>query len=638
MRHEARPGPASRQKERRYTALGTIVFIAVVLAISLALVRDDAVVPASPAVPSIAGSEAALELTPVTRNARLDGAAASVTSASRSARLDNGAVTIGIVRDRASAAYYETASEHERLLQSWAAAVEGAGVRIRWLAPADLATDRSVAIVVAASPCLSAATRTAMLTAPRRGQGVIVTGLTGTRDAGCRDLGFGFLAQLTGSARVDTVPSTAEAYVTMTSGSPLALDIPPGARIELHPAPHVAMRREGRTAYFSDRDLNPAGVPGSQLVDAAVVHSLDGGRRVVYFGFELGTVVDRPWERAMAALLVRNAVALAAGIPLASPESWPRGHAAAAVIAQDVEDEFENAKHALDSLQAVGAPGTFFLVSDLAARHADLVQRMASAGEIGTHTENHATLGGTVEVQRRRLDRTQQQLVELTGGRVAGLRPPEEQFDARTLLAWQQAGGEYVFGANNGRSASPELVEVAGAPLVLIGRIVDDDFITVRRARITDPARLAADQLEAFRKVRALGGLFVMSYHSNMLARPATVPAIGIVARALRADSTVWLTTARAAADWWLGRHYLATSATPTGEGAVRVAVENQGASETPPFVLLVSLPMGGRIKADSGSSIVASPDGLMRVPIPALGPGTTYAATVTVERSGNAR
>jgi peptidoglycan/xylan/chitin deacetylase (PgdA/CDA1 family) len=639
MRGDARPtSPPAKPRDQRYTALGTAAFIAIVLAISLALVRDRTGIPARPASATTVGSRAAQGFIPVTRSPRLDGGGRAFTPVTRNARLDDPALTVTLVREPASVAYYNDVAEYDRALQRWSAALEATGVRVRVARPSELASDRSAAIVVPAAPCLSALTRNALLRAGNRGQGIIVTGLTGTRDAGCRDLGFGFLAELTGSARVDTIRSTAEAYITVTSASPLALDIPPGTRIELQPAPHVAVRRAGRTAYFSDRDLNPVGVMGSPLVDAALMYSLESGRRVVYFGFELGTVIDRPWERAMTALLVRNAVALAAGMSIASPDAWPNGHAAAAVMAQDVEDEFENAKHALDSLEAARVPGTFYLVSDLAERHPELVDRMAAAGEVGTHTENHATLGGPVEVQRQRLERTQAQLAKLSGSRVAGLRPPEEQFDSGTLLAWREAGGQYLFGANDGRSASPELVEVGGAPFVLIGRVVDDDFITVRRARISDPARLAADQLEAFDKVRSLGGLFVMSYHSNMLARPATVPALGIVARRLRADSTVWLTTAKSAASWWLGRHRLATSATTSRDGVVSVTVRNDGPTDVPTFGLLVTVPRGDleSLRGDGGAVVVTH--GLMRVRVPELAPGASYSTSITLSGASRAR
>ena len=603
-------------RHRSGNILPALLFAIVVIALSVLLLRARSSSEAAPATyaPAPVGDETALRLTPVLRASRLP---------------DGAAVTVALVRDGASAVYYDDSTRYDRALDIWATALERTGARVRRVAPSELARDTSDVLVVAAAPCLTPATRSAMLGAASQRRGVIFTGLTGTRDAGCRSVGYGLLASLTRATRADTLPSGASPFVTVPAGSPLAMDVPPGARVELMPAPHVAVRQRGRDAYYSDRDLNPS-TSGMDFVDGAVVHVLGDGRRVAYFGFELGTVVDRPWEHAIVDLLIRNAVALAAGVPLASPDAWPWGYRTAAVIAQDVEDEFANARHTVDSLNAAGAPGTFFLVSDLAGAHDDLVADMARLGEIGTHSESHAAFGGPVEVQRSRLERTQEQLSEMVGGPVLGLRPPEERFDVATLLAWRQAGGLYVFGATDGRSASPELVELDGGPFVLIGRTADDDFLTVRRAGITDPARLATDQLEAFEKSRALGGLYIMSYHSNMLSRPETAPAIGTVARRLRAERGVWLTTTADVAEWWLARHALDLSVAQSDSGALTVTARNTGKHPLPRSTVTVTLPRGARAVADSAPEL-RTPAGTARVALPRLPAGMTHTTVLTL-------
>ncbi|MDQ3674882.1 MAG: polysaccharide deacetylase family protein, partial [Gemmatimonadota bacterium] len=527
---------------------------------------------------------------------------------------------------------------YDLALDAWAEILAGAGAVVDRVSPAEARLASGSVLVVAAAPCLSADARRAMQTAGSRGRGVIFTGLTGVRDAGCRETGYGLLAELVSAARADTVASSREQYITFASGSPLSLGIPPGSRLELKAAPHVAVRHRGRDAYYSDRDLNPLPAEQTTLLDGAVIHEVSRDRRVVYFGFELGTLADRPWEKAMMRTLVRNAVALTAGVPVASVDAWPAGYAAAAVIAQDVEDEFENARPALDTLAAAKVPGTFFVVSDLARSHEKLTLAMASAGEVGTHTENHARLGGDVAVQRRRLRATQNDLTEMLGRPVRGMRPPEEQFDESTLQAWKEVGGRYVFGANDGRSASPEMVRIGNEPFVLIGRVVDDDYLTVRRANIFEPHRLAEDQLRAFAKVRELGGLFVMSYHSNMLARPKTIGALGIVARALKADTTVWLTTAGAVADWWMVRHNLSATVTPESNGALAVTVQNGSPVASLAATVTVTLPDGRRAAAATSGDLPATHPATARVRIPPLAAGASYTTGITLENSGDVR
>ena len=604
-----------------------LLIAVVVIGLSVLLLRARSSSEAAQVVhtPAPVGSETAVRLTPVLRPAILPRPAGT-------------AVRVTLVRDAASERYFDDSTSYDRALEVWEAALARIGAEVRRIAPEQLARDSSDVIVVAAAPCLSAETRAAMLDAGARGQGVIFTGMTGTRDAGCRSIGYGLLASLTGASGADTLPSEERwPFVTVPAGSPLALDVPPAARLELMPAPHVAVRLVGRDAYYSDRDMNPAPA-GDALVDGAVIHDMTNARRVAYLGFELGTVVDRPWERGIADLIVRNAVALAAGVVIASPDPWPNGSVAAAVIAQDVEDEFQNARHAVDSLEAAGAPGTFYLVSDLAAEHPELVTEMAAIGEIGTHSESHVAFGGPLEAQRSRLERTQEQLTELAGEPIDGLRPPEERFDEATLAAWRQAGGSYVFGATNGRSSSPELVDVGGDPFVLIGRTADDDFLTVRRAGIVDPAQLTSDQLAAFEKSRALGGLYILAYHSNMMSRPASAPAIGAIARELRSAPDVWLTTMGEVADWWRIRHDVEVAVEQSSPGILALSIRNGAGRDMPPSSVTLMLPRGGRATGVSGATLLSADAGTARVSVPRLAAGQTIHARLTIAGGSNVR
>jgi peptidoglycan/xylan/chitin deacetylase (PgdA/CDA1 family) len=606
--------------ERHGTAALVVVLALVVIGISAFLVQTRPESQPPIEAPSVLGSATAQKLETATSSHKLPEAAS--------------AVRIALLRDPASIEFYEDPSAYDLALDSWAEFLVGAGAIVDRVSPAEAALGSSRVLLVAATPCLSTEGRRAMQTAGSHGRGVIFTGLTGVRDGGCREIGYGLLAELVNASRADTVAAAPEQYVTIASGSPLSLGIPPGSRLELKSAPHVALRHRGRDAYYSDRDLNPLPADQTTLVDGAIVHEVSADRRVVYFGFDPATLAERPWEKAMMRLLVRNAVAVAAGIPIASVDAWPGGYTAAAVIAQDVEDEFENARPALDTLTAAKAPGTFFVVSNLARDHEKLTRAMASAGEVGTHTENHARLGGDVELQRQRLGVTQKDLTEMLGRPVRGMRPPEEQFDERSLRAWKEVGGRYVFGANDGRSASPELVEIGNEPFVLIGRVVDDDYLTVRRANIYEPHRLAEDQLRAFAKVKELGGLFVMSYHSNMLARPKTIGALGIVARALKADTTVWLTTAGAVADWWMVRHNLSASVTAEPNGLLAVTVTNSAPAASLAATVTVTLPHGDRAVSASDSELLPAHATTARVRVPPLAPGGTYTTRITLGKS----
>jgi peptidoglycan/xylan/chitin deacetylase (PgdA/CDA1 family) len=540
-------------------------------------------------------------------------------------------VRVAVVRDPAAASYYTKSASYDSIVDRWTTTLRATGADVRVVSPGDIVPSGAKALVIPSAHCLSVATREAIDRAGERGQGLIITGAIGTKDARCRNIGYGLLVALTGATRVEPLENRDIAYVTFPTESALAADIPPGTRLELDPAPYVALRRAGRDAFFSSFGLRPEPARGAELVDAAVVRSRYGRARVAYLSFELTGVNDLPWDRAIAQLVVRNAVAWAANMPMVHLEPWPQGKVAAAVLAQDVEDQFGNAQYALDSLRAAGVRGTYFLTSDLARRNERLTRAIAESDEIGTHSENHRLLGGEpADVQRRRLALTQVHLQDLLGERVAGLRPPEEQFDTATLAAWIEAGGRYVFGANNSRVAAPELLEVHADTIVLLGRANVDDFDAASLASRGSLDEVVKEYLAEYQKVRALGGLYLLSYHSQLLARPELVPALARIARRIRADTAVWLATAGEVVEWWRSRAAVTTRATRLDARSLRVDLHNTGPDTVRNLVARVTLGDGDRA---SGARVLKSGAGVVRFAVPTLAPGEARTLRFVVRR-----
>lgn len=544
-------------------------------------------------------------------------------------------VRVAILRDSASDAYYDRRATMDTIVATWRQALAAIGAIAREVSPISaLAMSDEQVLIVPASPCLGRAARHALDVASRRGVGLVVTWLSGVRDGGCRQVGYGLIAQMSGATRLDTLDaSSSESYVTFLGGGPLAVDIPPGARLELAPANHVALRTPEREAYFSDYVLNPHAVRNELLLDGALVQRIIGASRAVYWGFDLRSVVNRPWDRALALRLTRNSVAWAAGVPLTAVEPWPNGKAAAAVFAQDVEDEFTNARYALDSLRAAKVPGSYFLVSRLAQANAELTRALAANGEIGSHTPRHLLLGGaSAEQQRNMLAESQRELTGLLGHSVAGLRPPEEQYDSTTLVEWLRSGGRYVFATLNGRAASPEILDVGTRPLVMLGRVTNDDFIEVGRRGNTSVDSLATRFNTAFDKVHALGGLYLLSYHSQMLARPELVPALARVARYVAGDTTTWVTTAGAVADWWLGRSNLSVQARRSGPARLVLDVRNEGTSSIDGVVTRIVVTGGHAVSASDGVRVLSSSGNVIRLLLPPLAPRAFLRTTIELD------
>jgi peptidoglycan/xylan/chitin deacetylase (PgdA/CDA1 family) len=444
-----------------------------------------------------------------------------------------------------------------------------------------------------------------------------MTGLTGIDDGGCRPLGYGLIVASTGASRADTLESRPMTYVTLPSGNPLTTDIPPGSRIDLNPGRQVALRLPRRDGFYSDYFLQPQPAGGAPLLDAAITHESYGRGRIVYWGFELRDVVALPWDRAVAELLVRNAVRWAAGMPAVSIEPWPNGRVAAAAIAGDLEAGFENARFAADSLAAAHVRSTFFFTSDLALQNRSLARELANQGEIGSHTENHHLLGGLpFDVQRDRLETSQHDLTKLLGLPVDGFRPPQEQFDSATMSAWLSVGGRYLFGANDGRSASPELLQIGRDTLVLIGRVGSDDFAASAAAH--ENPKATADVLHGeYERIRALGGVYALSYHSQLLATPRLVAALASMARTIGSDSTVWVATLGQIAEWWRGRAQLDASVRLRADG-FDLTVRNRGERLVRGAVVRVDLPVAHPL-GTSSAPLLAAPGGSARLQIPPI-------------------
>ena len=290
----------------------------------------------------------------------------------------------------------------------------------------------------------------------------------------------------------------------------------------------------------------------------------------------------------------------------------------------DLEAGFENARYALDSLTAAHFRSRFFLTSDIARRYDRLSHDLANGGEVGTHTENHRLLGGQPsDVQRDRLETTQRDLTQLLGLPVDGLRPPQEQFDRATMDAWLAAGGRYLFAANDGRSASPELLELGRDTLVLIGRVGSDDFAATTAGH-GDPTATTSLLRSEYKRITALGGVYALSYHSQLLAAPSLVPVLASMARTIDSDSAVWVATLGQIAEWWRGRAQLDASGRLRPEG-FDVTVRNRGERRVRGAVLRVSLPAVRPIGVSDAPTLTA-PAGEVRLQIPPL-PGKTARA-----------
>ena len=327
--------------------------------------------------------------------------------------------------------------------------------------------------------------------------------------------------------------------------------------------------------YWSDWALNPAPDDDGAGADVAVVatRSPQGGR-TTWFGARASQAAT-PADSVRLERLMKNGILWAAGIAVAYPSPWPTAARAALVFAIDVEgqDVYVNALDAAAMFEIESLPATFFAVSQLVADDDALARALTAAGEVGSQTVDHTPLAGlTVQDQNLRLRRSWGEIERWTGIGPAGLRPPEDAFDVTTLRAWKLAGGRYVLASNEARSASPELHDTGEGHVVLLPRLLKDDYTVIVRDVTLRSQRLADAFLAGTRKMRAIGGLAIVLGHTQIMVSGPRLDAFRAVADTVRAEGDWWIARGDEVADWWLARSqvelsWVEAASPPAGRG-----------------------------------------------------------------------
>jgi peptidoglycan/xylan/chitin deacetylase (PgdA/CDA1 family) len=466
--------------------------------------------------------------------------------------------------------FFDDTTFHSSELGRWRQVIEDVGGDLRTASSAEelRATTPDDLMVLVESPCLSSAELAAVGAHLNNGGSVVTNWALGVRDGSCEWRGWATLAEVTGAEDIREIPPREALFLTVPGGLPLSPGVDPGTRIELRPDPSLALRIPGEKVYWSDWALNPAPDEEGAGADVAVatVQTEEGGR-VTWFGVRAGQSATATDSEKLTRLL-KNGVLWAAGTPLAAPSVWPDAAQAALVFVLEVEgtETYLNALDAAAMFEIEGLPATFFAVSQIVETNDSLAQALIAAGEVGTQTVDHTPLAGlTAQDQNIRLRRSWNDIEQWTGIGPAGLRPPEEAFDSLTLEAWSLAGGSYVLAGNEARSASPEVHLTDAGPVVLLPRLLKDDYTVIVRDVTVRSQRLAEAFLAGTRKMRAIGGLAVVAGHTQIIVSGPRLDAIRTVADTVRAQGDWWIARADEVADWWLARANVSVRWTESG-------------------------------------------------------------------------
>jgi peptidoglycan/xylan/chitin deacetylase (PgdA/CDA1 family) len=538
--------------------------------------------------------------------------------------------TAHIYISQRTAAFFPDPNYYPALIDRWESILAGLGADIGLLngAPSIEELPAAELLVIPAAVCLEEGEREAIRRRVDDGGHLLVTWALGARDENCDWLGFDYLRDLAGAETAGTLEGEPPTYIVVPHGSVVAAGLPPGSRLELRTEPWITLRAGGSNVFWSDWALNPLSAPEGGVGSGAITHTTLSGTRIAWFGYRLDVAASRGDQRLLDRL-AQNAALWAAGHVLAEVDPWPSGHRAAMAVTQDVEHSFNNSRRLAEGLSELDVPLTFFVVTQLARAHPELAGMLAAAGELGSHGVDHRQIAGRGwGTQLAGVNQARADMAEWSGELPLGFRPPRELFDSLTLEAWRRSGGLYLAASNSARSAAPAIFDLRSGRVVVLPRVVDDDYTIIVSRGQTRPDSLRAAFVASLEKMRALGGLNLVTLHSQLIDSRREVEAIASAAQAARDAGDVWLARTSEIAEWWLARSELELTVRERDDRSAILYVRNNGASAVESVWLHVYLPEEPATFAapELGDIILESHYGLggLRVRLPTIEAGAS--------------
>jgi peptidoglycan/xylan/chitin deacetylase (PgdA/CDA1 family) len=536
---------------------------------------------------------------------------------------------------RRSAVFFPDSLYYPNLVDQWAALIAGTGGQVsRISSAASIEALGGQGLLVAPSPvCLMQDEVTALRDHAERGGGLVLSWAAGARDSTCEWVGWGRVARLTGTSEVRELGQRDAVYITIPAGTPLSAGIDPGTRVELRYESQLAGVTAGPRPYWSDWALNSAPAADTRDVNAAAIAAwTDNGGRIVWLGFRLGHGAT-PEDDQRITRLAANGLRWAAELPVAQIANWPGGARSALLVTQDVEAKFENAAFLANIARRRNVPVTFFVVSRMVLDYPRIADSLTSAGEVGSQTTDHTLVAGLgYNEQRPHLERSWNEIRRWTGDTAYGLHPPEERFDENTLRAWREVGGTYLVAVNESRTAAPEVFETPAGQVVLLPRIIKDDYNVFVQESALRSVRLTEAYLQGMSKVRAIGGLAVVSTRTQVGGEPGRVRVVGGVIDSARSTGDWWIAAGRDISDWWLARRDANVDMQSTPDGLLRVRVTapvNHSLSQAWLNLDLSGYPEDWTPLADGQPTRHVVTEWGLRVPLVDLAPGATTVITL---------
>jgi peptidoglycan/xylan/chitin deacetylase (PgdA/CDA1 family) len=397
-----------------------------------------------------------------------------------------------------------------------------------------------------------------------QGGGLIAVGDCGAMDENGHKREISFLNRVIGITKVKPLfePDSSPfkfAPLTIKANSPLSINLPLGARIGISASygcvqAQVIEERTIQDGYWYEPYVTQ-GIPSEEIKNSTgLCHGSYNKGRFVWFGFAINSITGDEFSQNVKQQLIRNALLWVSQKPLARIKPWPANYECACIISGDIEHNFDNVTNVIKILKEKNIKGTFFLLSELANSNKSLVKAIANAGEIGLHGSSHIEFKGLpYEVQLNELQKSKATLERITRRPITGFRPPYGGFDENTLRALNKTGLKYLLRAiADGNSLEPELPDVTSGLLevIVLPKPNKDDYDIFYRDSITAPEAIFNELKDEFDRIYDLGGYYVLTYHTQILAKPPNYPIVAQMIDYMKSRKT-WFVTGQEFTERW---------------------------------------------------------------------------------------
>lgn len=490
--------------------------------------------------------------------------------------------------------------------------------RLSWLPTPVTLSDggRSLAglsvVVMPGGSCLSTAEAATLRGYVEAGGGLLAAGPLGVRDARSGRAGWGLLKDLLAAERFELFPDGRSALVAFREGSPLAAGL---EALSLSPPPRgrVLAVATGVHPYWADSQLQPVDPTLPQAYQSAALTSAFGKGRVAWLGFAVAAGSSSP-AAIRGQRLLRSAVTWAAGQPVVSLAQWPGRHRSAVLLRANLAGRPRNAAFVARMLVDARLRGAFVVTEESLGDLAGLDPPLSRAGEIALalRLEPGARPGSSLATAVKRL-----RIRSVLGAWPSGLL----RYDAseeQAALASASAGLEFFLTEGVSGRGRPTVwratrrfgpwrrrLEVVG-----FGRRGDDDLgLSPLGLAGLEPQWLRRRLLADFELARALGGLHVLSFHTQGLGAAQYTATLSWLVAEFAARGA-WLAGPAQLVEWLRARAGLEMSANASSPGMLSLTLRAPAGAPREPVAVEVHVPPATHIVVAS-----ATPDCLTDEP-----------------------